>query len=78
MRRRDFNGCLHLGERQPRMIEKGPPGGGQFDAVHAATHKLNANLIFEIADLPAEGRLRSVKPFLGRERKAALLGDRDE
>jgi len=38
----------------------------------------NADLIFEIADLPAEGRLRRVKPFLGRERKAALLGDRDE
>jgi hypothetical protein len=60
------------------MIEKGPPGGGQFDAVHAAAHKLNADLVFEIADLPVERRLRGVKPFLGRERKAALLGDRDE
>ena len=60
------------------MIEKGPPGGGQFDAVHAAAHKLNADFVFEIADLPAQGRLRSVQPFLGRERKAALLGDRNE
>jgi hypothetical protein len=39
---------------------------------------LNADLIFEIADLPAEGRLRRAKPSLGRERKAARLGDRDE
>jgi hypothetical protein len=46
--------------------------------VHAAAHKLHADLVFEIADLPAEGRLRSMKPFLGRERKAALLGDCDE
>ena len=40
--------------------------------------KLNADLVFEIADLAAERRLRRVQPFLGRERQAALLGDRDE
>jgi hypothetical protein len=39
---------------------------------------LDANLIFEIADLAAEGRLRRVQPSLSREREAALLGDRDE
>jgi hypothetical protein len=33
------------------MIEKGPPGGGQFDAVHAAAHKLDANLVFEITSV---------------------------
>ena len=71
-------GRLGLRERQPRMIEKGPPGGGQFDAVHAAAHKLDADLVFEIADLATEGRLRRVQPFLSRERQAALLGDRDE
>jgi hypothetical protein len=46
--------------------------------VHAAAHKLDADLIFEIPDLATEGRLRRVQPFLGRERQAALLGDRDE
>jgi hypothetical protein len=46
------------------MVEKGLACGGQFDAVHAAVHKLNADLVFEIADLAAEGRLRRVQPFL--------------
>ena len=46
--------------------------------MHAAAHQLDANLVFEIADLAAEGRLRRVQPFLGRKRQASLLGDRDE
>ena len=77
-RRAASRGRLGLSQRQPCMVEKGPPGGGQFDAVHAAAHQLNADLVFEIADLATEGRLRRVQPFLGRERQAALLGDRDE
>jgi hypothetical protein len=60
------------------MVEKGPPGGGQFDAAHAAAHQLDADLVFEIAELAAERRLRRVQPFLRRERQAALLGHRDE
>jgi hypothetical protein len=60
------------------VIEKGPTGGGQFDAVHATDQQLNADLVFEVADLAAEGRLRRVQPFLSRERQAAFLGDRDE
>jgi len=75
---RRFRGCLGLSKRQPCMVEEGAPGGGQFDAVHAAAHKLDADLIFEIADLATEGRLRRVEPFLRRQRQAALLGDRDE
>jgi len=69
---------LHLRERQPRVIKECSPGRGQFDAVHTAAHQLNADLVFEIADLPAQRRLRGVQPFLGRERKAAFLGNRDE
>jgi len=49
----------------------GAAGGGQFDTVHAAAHQLNADLIFQIADLATEGRLRRVQPFLRRERQAA-------
>ena len=75
---RCFPGGLDLGQRQPCMVEKGAAGGGQFDAVHAAAHQLDADLVFEIADLAAEGRLRRVQPFLSRKRQAALLGDRDE
>ena len=33
---RCLGSCLSLSERQPCMVEKGPAGGGQFDAVHAA------------------------------------------
>ena len=70
--------CLGLSKRQPCMVEKGPTGGRQFDAVHAADHQLNADLVFEIADLPAQRRLRGVQPFFSRERQAALFGDRDK
>jgi len=55
-------GGLDLRQGEPRMVEKGPAGGGQFDAVHAALHKLCADLEFEIADLPAERRLRGMQP----------------
>ena len=75
---RRFASRLDLGQRQPCMVEKGPAGGGQFDAVRAAAQQLDADLVFEIADLAAQRRLRRVQPFLGRERQAALLGDRDE
>src|SRR5260370_41624713 len=60
------------------MVEEGAAGGRQFNAVHAAAHKLNTDLIFEISDLTTEGRLRRVQPLLGRDRQAALLCDRDE
>jgi hypothetical protein len=46
--------------------------------VHAAAHQLDANLIFKIADLAAEGGLRRVQPFLGCQRQAPHLGDCDE
>ena len=67
-----------LGEREPRMVEEGAAGGSQLDAVHAARQERNADFIFEIADLPAQRRLRGVQPLLGGDREAALLGDRDE
>src|SRR2546430_7845299 len=69
---------FRLSKRQPCMVEKGAAGGGQFDAVHAAAHQLDADLIFEIADLTTEGRLRRVQLFLGRDRQASGLGNRDE
>jgi hypothetical protein len=39
---------------------------------------VGAYLIFEIADLTTEGRLRRVQLFLGRDRQASGLGNRDE
>ena len=60
------------------MVEEGATGGGQFDPVHIAADKLNADFIFKIADLATKGRLRRMQPSLGRERQAALFRDRDE
>src|ERR1700736_2663767 len=60
------------------MVEKGAGGSSQFNAVHAAAHQLNADLIFEIADLTTEGRLRRVQLFLSRDRQASGLGNSDE
>jgi hypothetical protein len=60
------------------MIEKCAPGSGQFDAVHAAAHQRNAHLVFEIADLAAQRRLRCVQPFRGGDRQASCFRDRDE
>ena len=69
---------LGLGQRQPRMVEEGAAGRGQLDAVHAARQQRHADLVFEIADLAAQRRLRRVQPLLGGDRQAAFLGDRDE
>ena len=60
------------------MVEKRAPGGGQFDAVDAAAHQRNTDLVFEIADLATEGRLRRVQLFRGGDRQASCLRDRDE
>src|SRR6202158_623104 len=63
-----------LSQRQPGVVEKGLAGGGQLDAAHAAADQLDANLVFEVADLAANVRLRRVH----RERQSALFGGRDE
>ena len=71
-------GCLDLSQCQPGMIEKCTTSRRQLDPVNAPIEKLSAYLSFQIAQLPTEGRLRGVQPALGRERDAALLGDRYE
>ena len=75
---RRFDRRLGLGEREPRMVEKDAACGCQFDAAHAARHQRDADLIFEVAHLAAERRLRGMQPLLGRDRQASLFGDRDE
>jgi hypothetical protein len=67
-----------LREREPSVIEKGAPRGGQFNAVHAAVHQRNADLVFEIADLGAQRWLRRVQPLLGGDRQASCLRDGDK
>jgi len=41
-----FNRGIDLHQRQAGVVEKRPTGGGQFDAVHAAAHHLDANFVF--------------------------------
>ncbi len=75
---RRFDRSLYLGEREPRMVEEGAACGRQFDPAHAAQHQRDPDLIFEVAHLTAERRLRGMQPLLSRDRQAALFGDRDE
>lgn len=75
---RCFAGRLDLRQRQPRVIEECSTSRRQLDASNGANEKLSADLSFQIPQLPTERRLRRVQPVCGRERDAALLGDRNE
>jgi hypothetical protein len=75
---RGFSRRVRLGQREPRMIEKGSAGGSQFRAARTPDQQLNTDLVLKIADLATEGRLRRMQPFLGGKRQAAGLGNGDE
>ena len=75
---RGFAGRFDLQQRQPGVIEEYAAGSGQRDAARAALQQFDADLQFQIADLPAQRRLRRVQPPLGRIGQAALLGNRNE
>src|ERR1700744_6294838 len=60
------------------MIEEGLARGGELNAMNATRQQGYADLIFEIADLPAQRWLRRVQPALGGDRQTALLGNRYE
>ena len=60
------------------MIEKYPPGRSERYAPGLALQKLYADLQFEIANLPAQRRLRGVQSPVGGIREATLLSDGDE
>ena len=76
--RRAASAAASPGHRQPGMVEECAAGGGQFDAVNAAADQRNADFIFQIADLAAEGRLRRVQTLRRCTGEAAFFGDRDE
>ena len=59
------------------MLEQLPPLVGQMDAAALADQQLRAQLVLELAHLPAERRLRHVE-VLRRARDAAELGDLGE
>jgi hypothetical protein len=49
---------------------------GEF--FYSRTKQLQANLVFQIANLPAKRWLRRVQALLGRDREAARLRDGNE
>src|SRR5580693_3553479 len=55
------------------MIEKGLARGGQLDAMNAARQQFGPDLVLQVANLPAQRRLRGVEPALGGGRQAAFL-----
>ena len=60
------------------MVEKGFSGRRQLNAVGAAMYQRNADLLFEIPDLPAERWLGSVQLLLGGNGQTAGIGHGDE
>ncbi len=60
------------------MVEESSAGRRQHRPVRTSFQQLYADLVFEIADLTAERRLRHVQPLLSGKRKASGFGDRDE
>lgn len=58
---RRFTGRVDLNQRKPRMIEKGLPSRRKLNAAGITSQKLGAHIVFQVADLTTEGRLRGVK-----------------
>jgi hypothetical protein len=57
--------------------EKDAPGFGEPHGFRAVVEKRNAQFIFEVANLPAQRRLRNVKPR-GGARHVLFFSDGDE
>src|SRR3984957_20423508 len=75
---RRLDGCPHLHQRQPRMIEKGSARVSQLDAARAADKQWYAYLIFKVSDLTAQRGLGRMQPPFCRHSEATFLSDRDE
>ena len=70
-------GGVGRGEQRPRLLEQLLAGRSQRDAPGRAGEQVRAELLLELADLPAEHRLRDVEA-LRRAPEVQLFGDRDE
>jgi hypothetical protein len=60
------------------MAQKSLAGRRQLDTLSAAIDQLNADLLFEIADLPAERWLGSMELLFGSNRQTACVSYGDE
>jgi hypothetical protein len=68
---------LGLAEHAPRLLEHGVAGVCQRDAPLGAVEEPHAELLLELPNLLAHGRLRDVQALRGPA-EVQLLGDRDE
>lgn len=75
---RGLHGGFGLGEHGAGVIEEDAAGGSELDAAAAAEEQRGSDLLFEIADLPAQRGLSGVEHFFGGEPEAACLGYGDE
>ena len=75
---RGFARRIDLKQRQTRVIEKSAAGRGERDAARAALQQWDADLEFEVADLPAQRWLRGMQPPFGGIGQAAFLGNGNE
>jgi hypothetical protein len=60
------------------VVEKRLARRRQLDPARTAIEQLGAYLLFQIADLAAQRRLRGVQPAFGCHRQATRLGYGDE
>jgi hypothetical protein len=60
------------------VIEKYPSGGGKRHAAGLPIEQLHTDLSFQIANLPAQGRLGGVQSPFGGVQQAAFFSDGNE
>lgn len=70
-------GCLDLRQDEPRVVKEALSRGQQLHPAGAATKQRLAQLLLQIAQLPAQGGLGYVKA-LGGTAHVAFLGDGDK
>jgi len=73
-----FDRGIDLHQRQAGVVEKDLARSGQLHAAGTAAQQFDPDLVFQIPNLPAQRRLRSVQPSFGRDGETALLGNRNE
>src|ERR1700675_3246676 len=74
---RGFPCRIDLCQREPRVIEKGATRRSRHDAAGGTRQERGAHLIFQISNLPTQGRLRRVQLLLRSFSEAPCLDNRD-
>ena len=72
-----FHRPVQLRQRPPRLRQQHLTGGGELDAALGAAEQRDPQLLLQLPDLQAEGRLRDPEPCRGAG-EVELIGDGDE